>query len=111
PGVILSITGLFALVYGIIEAGELGWTDSQVLIFFGAAVALLAAFAAWEWYTPEPMLPMYFFKNMSFTGANTAMALVMFSLFGSLFFLSQYLQSVLGYTAFEAGIRLLPLAL
>jgi EmrB/QacA subfamily drug resistance transporter len=111
PGVILSITGLFALVYGIIEAGELGWTDSQVLTSFGIAAVLLTAFAIWEARNPDAMLPMHFFKNMSFTGANVAMVLVMFSLFGSIFFLSQYMQSVLGYSALGAGLRLLPLAL
>ncbi|MDQ7033400.1 MAG: MFS transporter [Anaerolineae bacterium] len=57
------------------------------------------------------MLPLHFFKNMSFTGANVAMVMVMFGMFGSIFFLSQYFQSILGYTALEAGIRLLPLAL
>lgn len=110
PGVALSITGLFALVYAIIEAGELGWTHSEVLIAFGAAGALLTAFAVWEYINPHAMLPLHFFKNMSFTGANSAMALVMFGLFGSIFFLAQYLQSVLGYTALEAGVRMLPLA-
>jgi EmrB/QacA subfamily drug resistance transporter len=111
PGVILSITGLFALLYGIIEAGELGWTDGQVLAFFAVAIVLLGSFAWWENRNPEAMLPLHFFKNMSFTGANVALVLVVFSLFGSLFFLSQYFQSVLGYSALEAGLRLLPLAL
>jgi EmrB/QacA subfamily drug resistance transporter len=110
PGVVLSITGLFALVYGIIEAGETSWVDEHVLVAFGLSGVLLGAFAVWESLNPEPMLPLHFFKNMSFTGANTALALVMFSLFGSIFFLSQYFQSVLGFTALESGIRLLPLA-
>src|SRR5690606_21010411 len=60
---------------------------------------------------PYPMLPLRFFRNMSFTGANTALALITFSLFGSVFFMSQYLQTVKGYTALEAGIRIVPLAL
>lgn len=110
PGVILSVTGLFALVYGIIHAGEAGWTDDQTLMAFGAAIVLLGAFAAWESYTPTPMLPLHFFRNLSFTGANTALALIMFSLFGSVFFLSQYMQTVRGYSALEAGIRIVPLA-
>ena len=110
PGILLSIPGLFALVYGIIEAGQSGWTAPQVLISFGIAAVLLTIFALWENRAPEPMLPLYFFKNMSFTGANIAMVLVMFSLFGSVFFMSQYMQSVLGFTALEAGVRLLPLA-
>ncbi len=111
PGVLLSITGLIALVYGIIESGELGWTDPQVLVAFAAAIVLLGSFAWWENRNPDAMLPMHFFKNMSFTGANIAMVMVTFSLFGAIFFMSQYFQSVLGFTPLEAGIRLLPLAL
>ncbi len=110
PGVVLSIPGLFALVYGIIEAGQKSWTDSTVLISFGVAGVLLGIFAIWESRYEHAMLPLYFFKNMSFTGANTALALVIFSLFGSLFFMSQYMQTVLGFTALEAGIRLIPLS-
>jgi hypothetical protein len=71
----------------------------------------LATFAWWEYRTSNAMLPVRFFKNMSFTGANLALTLVMFSLFGSLFFLSQYFQSVEGYTALQTGVRLLPMAL
>ena len=111
PGILLSIPGLFALIYGIIQAGQSSWTAPQVLIAFGAAIVLLVSFALWENRSPQPMLPLYFFRNMSFTGANIAMVLVMFSMFGSVFFMSQYLQSVLGFTALESGIRMLPLGL
>jgi EmrB/QacA subfamily drug resistance transporter len=110
PGVVLSITGLFALVYGIIQAGHEGWAHQTVLISFGVAAVLLGLFAWWENRNPDAMLPLRLFENMSFTGANTALAFVTFSLFGSIFFLSQYLQTVLGYTAFQTGVRLLPLA-
>jgi len=110
PGVLLSIPGLFALVYGIIEAGQGEWTDPNVLLAFGVAFILLAAFTWWESRNPNAMLPLHFFKNMSFTGANLAMTFIMFSLFGSIFFLSQYLQTVQGYTPLEAGVRMVPLA-
>ncbi len=111
PGVILSILGLFALVYGIIEAGNLGWTDSSVLLAFVAAAILLTAFALWERYTPNAMLPIRFFRNMSFTGANLALVLITFGLFGAGFFLTQYLQTIHGFTSFEAGVRVLPSAI
>lgn len=111
PGVVLSITGLFALVYGIIEAGQKGWTEQNVLIAFAAAAVLLGIFGWWEARNPNAMLPMHFFRNMSFTGANVALAFVNFSLFGGVFFLSQYLQTILGYSTFDAGLRTLPLAL
>ena len=71
---------------------------------------LLAAFIIWELKYKNAMLPLHFFKNMSFTGANVALTLVMFGLTGSFFFLGQFLQSVQGYTPLEAGIRLLPMA-
>ncbi len=109
-GSLLSIAGLFALVYGIIEAGQTGWTAHKVLYSFGAAAVLLAAFAVSEWRSPEPMLPLRFFKNMSFTGANMALTLISFAMFGIMFFMSQFLQTVQGYSALQAGVRLLPMA-
>ncbi|PJF41424.1 MAG: DHA2 family efflux MFS transporter permease subunit [Chloroflexi bacterium] len=111
PGVVLSIIGLFALIFAIIEAGVKGWTDTQVLIAFGVAAVLLTLFAIWEAKNPDAMLPLHFFKNMSFTGANLALAMVIFSLFGVVFFLNQYTQSVLGYSPLEAGLISFPLAL
>jgi EmrB/QacA subfamily drug resistance transporter len=110
PGVVLSITGLFALVYAIIEAGLHGWTASNVVTAFVIAFVLLGLFAWWENRNPHAMLPMRFFRNMSFTGANVALVFVTFSLFGSVFFLSQYLQTIQGYSTLEAGVLGLPLA-
>jgi EmrB/QacA subfamily drug resistance transporter len=109
-GSLLSIAGLFALVYGIIEAGQTGWTAHKVLYSFGAAAVLLAAFAVSEWRSSEPMLPLRFFKNMSFTGANMALTLISFAMFGIMFFMSQFLQTVQGYSALQAGVRMLPMA-
>ena len=111
PGVLLSVIGLFALVYGIVQAGQSSWTETSVLTAFGIAVVVLALFAFWESHTAQPMLPLRFFRNLSFTGANAAVALLTFSLFGAMFFLSQFFQSVQGYTALETGILLLPMAL
>jgi len=111
PGVFLSIGGLFALVYAIIEAGQDGWTASHVVSAFVAAAVLLAGFAWWENRAANAMLPLQFFRNMSFTGANIALTLVMFSMFGTTFFMSQFFQSVQGYTALETGLRIFPMAL
>ena len=110
PGCILSLTGFFALVYGIIQAGISSWTTHNVLYAFTAAVVLLIAFIVWELHTTHAMLPLRFFKNMSFTGANVALTLITFSMFGCFFFLSQYLQSVHSYSPLQAGVRLLPMA-
>jgi EmrB/QacA subfamily drug resistance transporter len=111
PGAILSIAGLFSLVYAIIQAGMEGWTAAHVLYAFGAAAVLLAVFILWELRSRNAMLPLHFFKNMSFTGANVALTLVAFGLTGAFFFLGQFLQSVQGYSPLEAGLRLLPMAL
>ncbi len=106
----LSIAGLAAVVWAIIEAPEQGWTHPLVLAVAGAGVLLLGAFARWELHNPAPMLDVRLFRNGAFAGASAAIGLVSFALFGSIFFLTQYLQGVLGYTALEAGIRTLPVA-
>jgi EmrB/QacA subfamily drug resistance transporter len=111
PGAVLSVAGLFSLVYAIIRAGAEGWMAAHVLYAFGAAAVLLAAFILWELKVKGAMLPLHFFKNMSFTGANVALTLVAFGLMGAFFFLGQFLQSVQGYSPLEAGLRLLPMAL
>ena len=109
-GVLLSVTGLAALVYGIIEVGEKGWTDESVVVSLCIGVVILAIFALWEIRSDHPMLPMRFFRNMSFTGANVAMSLVSFSAISLLFFLSQFFQSVQGYSPLDAAWRMLPTA-
>ena len=65
---------------------------------------MLGRFVAWEMHTDHPMLNVRFFENPRFTAANISVTLVFFALFGSLFFLTQYLQFVLGYTALQAGL-------
>ena len=109
PGVGLSIVGLFGLVYGIIEAGVVGWGATRVLIAFGVAAVTLAIFAWWEYRSPNAMLPMFLFKNMSFTGASLAIALMMFCILGAMFFLTQYFQSVQRYSPFQTGLRMFPM--
>ncbi len=110
-GAVLSIVGLVSLVYGIIEAPSHGWTSPQTLWTFGAAVVVLVSFVVWELRSDHPMLDVTFFENRRFTAANISIVLVFFALFGSLFFLTQYLQFVLGYSALQAGVRVAPLAL
>lgn len=110
-GALLSIAGLAALLYAIIEAPERGWTDAVILAWFAAAGVLLALFVAWERTRRYPMLDMRLFRNARFSGASIAVTFVFFAMFGVLFFLTQYLQMVLGYSALEAGVRVVPLAL
>ena len=106
----LSIVGLGALVAAIIEAPSNGWTDPLILAGFAVAVVSLATFVWWERHTDEPMLDVRFFANPRFTAASVNVTLVFFALFGFIFLATQYLQFVLGYSAFEAGLRTLPFA-
>ncbi len=109
-GAVLSIIGLFVFVYGIIKAGEENWTDPSVIAWLVSGALVMVFFAFWEKTVKHPMMPLEFFRNMSFTGANVAMTLVSFGMAALLFFLSQYLQSVQGYSPLAAAIRLLPCA-
>ena len=107
----LSVIGLVSLVYGIIEAPGKGWTSGTIIGSLAVAVVILTAFVLWELHSDHPMLNVQFFKNPRFTAANMSITLVFFALFGSIFFLTQYLQFVLGYSALQAGLRLTPMAL
>src|SRR4051794_30100890 len=110
PGFALSIAGLTTLVWAIIEAPARGWTDGTILGAFGIAAVILGTFLAWELRAAQPMLDVRLFRNPRFSGASAAITLVFFSMFGTIFFLTQYLQGVLGYTALEAGVRVTPIA-
>jgi EmrB/QacA subfamily drug resistance transporter len=109
-GALLSIVGLVLLLWAIIEAPTDGWTDPNVVVAFFAGVLVLAGFVAWELHTDHPMLDVRFFENRRFTAANIAITMTFFALYGSMFLITQYLQTVLGFSAFEAGIRMLPMA-
>ncbi len=107
----LSTVGLTALVWAIIQAPSQGWGDLKILAAFALALLTLTAFVAWERRAPEPMLPMDLFRNPRFSGASASITLAFFAMFGTIFFLTQYLQGVLGYTALQAGLRISPVAL
>jgi Na+/melibiose symporter-like transporter len=109
-GALLSIAALGVLVFAVIDAPSNGWGSAQTLGLLALAAALLATFVRWELRRLQPMLDMSLFRKSSFSGAALAIALVFFSLFGSLFFLTQYLQFVLGYGPLAAGVRMTPVA-
>ena len=106
----LSILGLGALVASIIEAPSNGWTSPVILAGFAVAVIALVSFVLWERHVDEPMLDVRFFANARFSAASVNVSLVFFALFGFIFLATQYLQFVLGYSAFDAGLRTLPFA-
>ena len=109
-GIGLSISGLTALVWGLIEAPERGWTSTTILLAFGAGSAILALFVAWELRTKQPMLDVSVFRNLRFSAASISITFVFFALMGVMYFLTTYLQSVMGYSALEAGVRMGPIA-
>jgi EmrB/QacA subfamily drug resistance transporter len=109
-GAVFSIAGLATLLYGIIEAPAHGWTSVSTLLTIGAGVVLLGLFIWWELRIPQPMLNINFFKNPRFSAGSLSITLVFFALFGSVFFLPQYFQFALSYSALESGVRMLPLA-
>jgi EmrB/QacA subfamily drug resistance transporter len=106
----LSIAGLVTLVWTLIEAPHNGWLSTTTLVSFAAAVAILVTFAIWESKVSDPMLDVTFFANPRFSAGSASITLVFFALFGSMFFMTQLLQFVLGYSALGAGVRLLPIA-
>lgn len=109
-GAVLSIAGLGALVYAIIEAPHRGWASSTSVMWFAAAAILIAAFLTWEMRSDAPMLDLAYFKDPRFGVAAGVITLVFFSMFGFFFLLTQYFQLVLGYGTLEAGVKQLPFA-
>ncbi|MGI9120178.1 MAG: DHA2 family efflux MFS transporter permease subunit [Acidimicrobiales bacterium] len=107
----LSIAAMGALLWTIIEAPQQGWTDTTTLGGFALAGVLLFTFLAWERRVDEPMLDVAFFRDPRFSAASASIALVFFALFGSFFLITQLLQFVMGYTALQAGVRMLPVSL
>ncbi|MDQ1519687.1 MAG: hypothetical protein QOI55_760, partial [Actinomycetota bacterium] len=109
-GALFSIAGLGALIYGIIEAPNRGWLSAATVATFVVALAILAAFSWWELHAADPMLDLRFFRNPRFTAATTTITLIFFVMFGTFFIITQYLQSVQGYSPLGAGVRILPWA-
>ena len=108
PGLALVSAGLLGLVWGLIHGNGDGWTSPQIVASLSVGAILTAAFVAWELRTPAPMLPMRFFRDRAFAAANGASLLMYFGMFGSIFLLTQFLQTVQGHSPLGAGLRVLP---
>ena len=106
----LSIVGLGALVYAIIEGPHHGWVSAASSLWFGIAAVVLVAFCFWEWHNRHPMLDLRLFQNPRFAVSSGGITLVFFAMFGTFFMLAQYLQGVLGYSPLGAAVRLLPIS-
>jgi EmrB/QacA subfamily drug resistance transporter len=110
PGVILSAVGVTTLVYTVIEAPTWGWGSPRVAVGFICAAIVLVAFAQWERRSTHPMLDVSVFVNRRFSGGSLAVTAGFLTLFGFIFVITQYFQFIKGYSAFETGVRLLPVA-
>src|SRR5215207_8944587 len=108
PGLALVSGGLFGLVWGLVNGNSDGWTSPQIVGSLAVGAILTAAFVAWELRASAPMLPMRFFRNRAFAAANGASLLMYFGMFGSIFLLAQFLQTVQGHSPLGAGLRILP---
>jgi EmrB/QacA subfamily drug resistance transporter len=108
PGLGLASAGLFGIVWGLVRANQLGWGSLEVVSALTAGAIVLALFVLWELRAAEPMLPLRFFRNRTFAAANVASLLMFFGMFGSIFLLAQFFQTVQGYSPLQAGLRVLP---
>jgi EmrB/QacA subfamily drug resistance transporter len=109
-GAVLSIVGISALVYGLIQAPDKGWGAPETIGAFVVAAIVLGAFVMWELRVDEPMLDMRFFRNPSFSTGSGGMLLVFLAMYGVMFLMTQYFQLVLGDSPLTAALRLLPMA-
>ena len=110
PGAVFVTAGLSSLVYAITQAGQEGWTSAGTLGFFGAAVALLGAFVAWEVRHPEPLMRFGILQIRTVTGANVAGFILGTAVFAMFLMLTLYMQQVLGYSAMKTGLGYLAVA-
>ena len=108
PGVVLAGAGALGLTWGLVRADAAGWASAEVLGALVAGAVLVGAFLCWERRAAHPMLPLSLFRSRGFAAANGVSFFMYAGLFGALFLMSQLLQSGLGYSPLQAGLRLLP---
>jgi EmrB/QacA subfamily drug resistance transporter len=108
PGLALVSSGLFGIVWGLVRGNSIGWSSAEIVGSLVVGSLLTVGFVLWELRAPAPMLPMRFFRNRAFSAANVASLFMFFGMFGSIFLLAQFLQTVQGYSPLDAGLRILP---
>jgi EmrB/QacA subfamily drug resistance transporter len=107
-GLALASTGLLGIVWGLVRGNTIGWGSPEIVVPIVVGVALVAAFVRWELRASSPMLPMEFFRNRTFSLTNIASLFMFFGMFGSIFLLAQFFQTVQHYSPLQAGLRILP---
>lgn len=108
-GALAVTVGMTALVYGLVSAGESGWASPVTIVSLAVAVVFVAAFVVVERRAAQPITPLRLFRSTSRSGAYLARVLIVGAMFSTFYFLSQYLQNVLGFSAFVAGLSYIPL--
>jgi EmrB/QacA subfamily drug resistance transporter len=108
PGLGLASSGLLGIVWGLVRGNEHGWTSVGIVTPLVVGAILVAAFVAWELRAASPMLPMQFFRNRTFALTNVASLFMFFGMFGSIFLLAQFFQTVQHYSPLQSGLRILP---
>ncbi|HEX3226066.1 MAG TPA: DHA2 family efflux MFS transporter permease subunit [Gaiellaceae bacterium] len=108
PGLGLASVGLLGIVWGLVRGNEVGWASPQIVGAIALGALLVAAFVRWELRTESPMLPMHFFRNRTFALTNVASLFMSFGMFGSIFFLAQFFQTVQHMSPLQSGLRILP---
>ncbi|WP_434481923.1 MFS transporter [Streptomyces sp. NBC_01340] len=108
PGAITGTGGLIAVVYGITRGGEHGWTDGLTLASFAAAAVLLVAFLFLQGRTADPMMPLRLFKDRTRSGSYATMLFIGAGMFATFYFLTLYMQLILGYSPIRTGFAYLP---
>lgn len=111
PGTVLITAFIASLTWGLIEAGERGWTDPIILTAFAIAAVILPVFLYVEWNSERPMIPLEFFRSRTFTGANINSFMIAFLITGIAFFLTLYQQNIHGFSAIKTGLALLPMVI
>ena len=108
PGLGLASAGLLGIVWGLVRGNSVGWSSPEIVGSLVAGAIVLALFVLWELRAPAPMLPMRFFRNRTFALTNVSSLFMFFGMFGSIFLLIQFFQTVQGYSPLQAGLRILP---
>ncbi|HSE80330.1 MAG TPA: MFS transporter, partial [Gaiellaceae bacterium] len=111
PGLAASAIGLFALTFALIEANSYGWTDPVIVGLFVLSAVSLVTFVLLERHQRSPMLDLSLFRSSTFAGANVVALLVTLAMFGVFFFMSIYMQNILGYSATKTGAAFLPMTI
>ncbi|MEW9702718.1 MFS transporter [Paenibacillus sp. SI8] len=111
PGQLLFIVGIAALTYACIEVNSLGWTSTPILLAIGTFIICLFLFILWELRCEAPLIPLDFFRNRIFNVACSVNFFGFFGMYTVIFLLTLYLQNINHYSAFETGIRFLPLTI